>query len=149
MGARIKPGKNTDRILRDTIGHREAFRSGMTEAMNYVGQISLKRLRELIIQGPKTGRIYRRPGGRLHQASAPGQPPANDTGQLQRTATYDVSGTTQIEFGDTEPYGRWLEDGTKDGRILPRGHVKRAADEVSRQATAELGNRVARKLKIL
>jgi hypothetical protein len=35
--------------------------------------------------GIKTGRMYRRPGGGLYQASAPGEPPAIRSGELLRS----------------------------------------------------------------
>ena len=38
---------------------------------------------ERILQGPKTGRLYRRGGGdAVHQASAPGEAPADESGEL-------------------------------------------------------------------
>lgn len=43
----------------------------------------------LLTTGPKTGRIYRRRGVE-HQASAPGQPPASDTGRLAGSGTTEA-----------------------------------------------------------
>lgn len=45
------------------------------------GMVSNQAVRN-VQKGPKTGRIYKRPGNRWHQASAPGQSPATDTGAL-------------------------------------------------------------------
>lgn len=42
----------------------------------------------LILDTPKTGRTYRR-RGTIHQASAPGEPPASDTGRLVNAITTD------------------------------------------------------------
>ena len=47
-----------------------------------VTQVALleKEAKRLILETPKTGRMYRR-GGVLHQASAEGEPYASDSGQ--------------------------------------------------------------------
>lgn len=65
----------------------------------------------LILNGEKTGRIYRRRGV-AHQASAPGEAPASDLGTLLRSITTSVSAealTGNINFR-TE-YARRLEYG--------------------------------------
>ena len=45
----------------------------------------------LVLEGEKTGRVYRR-GGREHRASAPGEAPASDSGNLVNniTAVYNL-----------------------------------------------------------
>lgn len=48
-----------------------------------------------ILLTPGTGRIYKRGKKVTHQASAPGQPPAPDTGTLQRSITHEV-GTASV-----------------------------------------------------
>lgn len=76
--------------------------------------------------GPKTGRIYRRRGIE-HQASAPGEAPASDTGRLVNSITTNyepdkLSGT--IQFG-TE-YAPYLEYGTQ--KMEPRPFARPALD---------------------
>lgn len=71
-----------------------------------------------VMNPPKTGRIYRR-GGVSHQASAPGESPANDRGNLVKSITtaYDhdaVSGTVNVGAA----YAEHLERGTE--RMAPR-----------------------------
>lgn len=75
-----------------------------------------------IMNPPKTGRIYRR-GGVSHQASAPGQPPANDRGNLVKSVTtsYDherVSGTVNVGAA----YAEALERGTE--KMEPRPYAR-------------------------
>lgn len=79
----------------------------------------------------KTGRwyVFR---GRPHQASAPGEAPANRSGELQRSIGYQVRGWHSVEFGTTLPYGKWLENGTKDGKIAPRPFLSRTVKEKSK-----------------
>ena len=66
-----------------------------------------------IINGPATGRIYERyRPRRTHQASAFGQAPASDTGQLATSITVEGVGTNLVSVGTNLPYGRYLEFGT-------------------------------------
>lgn len=58
---------------------------GVTEAINIVD----RRAVSLILDTPKTGRVYKRRGA-THQASAPGEPPASDTGTLLNRRHIDL-----------------------------------------------------------
>ena len=75
---------------------------------------------KLAIQNPpKTGRLYRRAGGRMHQASAPGEAPATDTGNLVNSGQ-----TTRLGFADyavsfSTPYAAALEFGTHNMAARP------------------------------
>lgn len=78
----------------------------------------------LITNGPKTGRIYRRRGVE-HQASAPGQPPATDTGRLVNSITTDykaakLMGTVTARTA----YAAYLEYGTE--KMAPRPFARPA-----------------------
>ena len=78
-----------------------------------------------VLTGPKTGRIYTRYNPfRLHQASAPGQSPANDTGRLASSIEADVD-TTQfnLTLSAGAPYARELEYGTRN--MAPRPFLRR------------------------
>ncbi len=70
------------------------------------------RVKALHRAGPHTGRIYIKPGGRRHQASAPGQPPAPDTKALMRSIKVKL-GSMSAEIGSILPYSRHLEFGTR------------------------------------
>ncbi len=68
----------------------------------------------LIHSGPKSGHHYGK-----HQASAPGEPPASDTGALARSikVKYDRgAGTASVVA--YAPYAYWLEFGTT--KMAPR-----------------------------
>lgn len=79
-----------------------------------------------VLRGQRSGRMY---GG--HQASAPGEPPAQRSGALRlswQTRTH-VSGTTfksSIETG--VGYADLLENGTPGGQMAPRPHHERIQD---------------------
>lgn len=61
--------------------------------------------------GPKTGRVYRR-GSVTHQASAPGQYPATDTGRLVSSVAMRPDGPDAYVVGTNVQYGPMLEFGT-------------------------------------
>lgn len=61
-----------------------------------------------LMKGPKHGLVYRR-GKKVHQASAPGEAPAIDTGKLANSIQTDSFGQMgAMVFTDTE-YGAILE----------------------------------------
>lgn len=72
--------------------------------------------KEILDKTKKTGRIYYyyKNGKRYrHQASAPGQFPANLTGKLRKSIGFTVIGSSQLDFGASAPYAKFLEDGTQ------------------------------------
>jgi HK97 gp10 family phage protein len=92
------------------------------------GAKSIERTAKKKIQGvPKSGRLYRR-GRVLHQASAPGQPPATDSGFLVGSFFSGLKdqGLT-VEVGVTVFYGGFLELGTS--KMKPRPYLKPSAEE--------------------
>lgn len=82
----------------------------------------------LVLNPPKTGRVYRRRGVE-HQASAPGEAPASDTGRLARSITVrpDEARTAATVNASTE-YAAPLEFGTQ--RVEPRPYMRPALASV-------------------
>lgn len=78
----------------------------------------------LVLSPPKTGRIYRRRGVE-HQASAPGEAPASDTGRLAASirTRYEDNYFTGIVVASTL-YASYLEFGTS--RMEPRPYMRPA-----------------------
>lgn len=82
-------------------------------------------------------------GGKYHIASAPGEPPAVDFGNLRSSITHEVTQDfeswigivgTNLKVGDkNHNLGVVLEFGTKDGRIKPRPFMKIALARVRPQ----------------
>jgi len=65
--------------------------------------------------GPNSGRVYQKYNPRrTHQASAPGQYPASDTGRLASNVIFDLPRGNRLRstVGTNILYGEWLEFGT-------------------------------------
>ena len=73
---------------------------------------------------PGTGAEYPR-GGKIHRASAPGQPPAVDTGRLRASITHEMQTEGQrvtARVGTNVEYAKELEFGTR--RIAARPFLR-------------------------
>jgi hypothetical protein len=74
-------------------------------------------VKQRIQRGPKTGRVYTRGRGRNmsreHQASAPGQAPATDTGVLVSSITFRQVSPLTAEVESRLDYAYYLEFGTR------------------------------------
>ena len=82
-------------------------------------------------RGEKTGIVYTRKGGKTHRASAPGESPAVDSGELIRSIIFDTK-KLEIEVGAAgAPHAEPLEFGAKykSGRVMePRPFLAPAVD---------------------
>ena len=99
---------------------------------------------------PGSGREYKRPGGKIHHASAAGQPPAVDTGRLRASVSSNWHGSgmergkvdSQAEpddgvgqpdkeltgvVGTNVDYGRYMEMGTV--KLKPRPYLRPALEK--------------------
>lgn len=96
---------------------------GVTAAIGIVENRAV----HLIMSPPKTGRIYRRRGIE-HQASAPGEAPASDTGTLvnmRRIELLPEELAAKLIF--SAKHAPFLERGTR--RMEPRPFARRALAE--------------------
>ena len=93
-----------------------------------------------VLRGKRSGRRYRVPNTRrYYTASAPGEVPANRTGQYrlkwdEKSYTDGKSVHSQIESrvrtdGGKYNLGTLLENGSPNGKIAPRPHKKKIADK--------------------
>ena len=78
-----------------------------------------------ITGGTRTGHVYVR-DGKPHQASAPGEPPASDTGQLADSIVeQEFPAELRVEVSAHAPYAADLEFG--NSKILERPFMRPAA----------------------
>lgn len=102
-------------------------RGAIVIALEESGTIVAAEAQRSILDGPKTGRVYQKYNPRrVHQASAPGQPPASDLGWLASNIVIDRAsvGFGRIVVASLASYSRALEFGTK--HIRPRSFMRRA-----------------------
>lgn len=102
-----------------------SMHKGIRTALFEIGAENIQQTKKFIYAPPKTGRIYNYRGKR-HQASAPGQSPANRSGFLARSLDYRVSGIQRVEFFSTAKYSNYLEDGTEN--MQPRPYFIRTSN---------------------
>lgn len=111
----------------DRITEAKATRGIQTAALR--GEQILK---NDLLSRPGSGRIYKRGNGKTHQASAPGETPAPDSGDLRRKTQAD----TQVRRDGNDLVGRVVENteyasalerGTE--RMAPRPHLSRLRDD--------------------
>lgn len=112
-----------------------ALRAALTKAVSTGAVMIHKDAVVLVQQGPKTGAVYTR-GAVSHQASAPGEAPASDTGELASSMTFalDPDGLGAAVIAKA-PYAKFLEFGTE--RMLARPFMV-PAFEKNRAAIQEL-----------
>ena len=107
------------------------FQRGIRQGWYRIGDQLSAQLSDDVLSKNKTGRTYIRriKGGarRRHRASAPGESPANRTGQYRRSRGYEIRGWQQLEFGVRADHGIFLEEGTKN--MAPRPGVQNAVEK--------------------
>ncbi len=100
---------------------------------------------ELIQNPPKTGRIYARRGIR-HQASAPGEAPATDTGRLAgSSAVFPDQANLSARINWSTDYAKALELGTQ--KMEPRPFARRSLAEQQPVVQQSVADEIAKALK--
>lgn len=103
------------------------------------------RMVERIASPPKTGKLYKR-NTVTHQASAPGESPATDTGRLMGsiTTSYDAAIITGYVNVATE-YAAALEFGTP--KIAPRPYARVSLAEKAESIREDIANEIRSALR--
>lgn len=114
--------------------------------MDYATRVK-DRAHERIISGPKTGRIYVKPDGRIHRASAPGESPANDYGDLAKSGKTGSDGKFKkyVLFGTD--HGSKMEFGDYASGVAPRPYLRPAAEDVMEEGMNDVVKRIEVALK--
>ena len=88
----------------------------------------------------KSGETYTRGNGRTHQASAPGEAPAIDYGNLVNSVQISEVTPERAIIGTGVEYAEHLEFGTS--RMAPRPFLRPAVDEHEREIVAAIEDAV-------
>lgn len=137
----------------DVEWHGDKFRKRLAESLGFglskmaiSYQAALKK--ELSKKG--SGRAYKR-STRTHIASAPGEPPAADTGNYRRSIQVDldrVKGKSPLaRVGTNHELAAWLEFGTPGGRMKNRPHFRPVLRRETKGLVMQLGKFLQRQLK--
>jgi len=123
----------------------DKVRKGVMRAIVRGTEAVKKEAIDLILSSPKTGRVYRR-GGVEHRASAPGEPPASDTGRLVSSiqTKYDVQNLTGSVTASAV-YAAPLEFGTQ--KMEPRPFLRPAMANKRADIEADIAAEISRALK--
>lgn len=130
MTVKFIASRQNDRVFGRIENLDKLTRQGLRRGMFRAGQSLRAEASREILKGSKTGRIYIRriAGGRRrrHQASAAGETHANLTGTLRRSLSFQLRGSTEIEFGygvssgrSAPDYARFVEFGTTRMKARP------------------------------
>ena len=125
--------RNLDRLA--GAERRQAQRNGLEAGIRVV-ETHVK----IELQTPGSGEVYTR-GSVSHQASAPGQPPAIDTGTLINSVNVDDVTPTEAVLGVGAEYAEYLEFGTS--RMEARPFLRPAMDENENEILAAVRDTVA------
>lgn len=137
MTIKIRINEASKKILINLCKTKQFTKRAIRQSYYDLGKELVKESKRLILDPPKTGRVYRiKRNVRVtrHQASAPGEAPANLRGNLRRSINFIVHGDGKMEFGSEDktdknvpvPYGKALEKGhafTSRRKILPRPYL--------------------------
>jgi hypothetical protein len=119
----------TDRII------TQVRRDVVDPFLDLVGVEFTNDLKRSMKNSPKTGRVYRR-GRKTHRASAPGEPPAVDTGDLVKSIRWQRRNHGDlhvVEIGSTKKKSLYLEMGAAK-LSRPPARVRRRRRQTGREA---------------
>lgn len=119
-------------------------KNGIRQALHKIGVENRRHARKLIRSKEKTGRLYLI-HGKVHRASAPGESPANLTGQLAKSIGFKANGAYSMEFFAKADYAGYLEDGTS--KMARRPFMERTVKDKERDAERYLMEAVDREIK--
>ena len=117
--------------------------NGSAEALE---KIAIKAVNEIksMLSRPGTGAVYQH-GNVTHQASAPGEPPAVDTGTYRNSWAWVSAGkgsSFYVDIGTPQVTGPILEFGSS--RMAPRPHLRPAMEQVRATMQREIVEQVTK-----
>lgn len=157
----FKEDKQNPRIYKAIANIGQATSRGIRQAFYNIGNDLKKDSNDEILDGSKSGityTIYSNKRKFKHQSSAPGEAPANLTGNLRKSIGFDIKGTTQLEFGSRSgppaagvssrqhvaDYAKALEVG--NSRVAARPYLKPAFEHCERNIETYFAQEIEKEL---
>ena len=114
--------------------------TAVKEAVGDATEMVRDEVKRLVLETPKTGRLYPYRGG-VHQASAPGEAYANMSGNaLAKTVTYqENNGMTGVVSAEAE-YAGFLEFGTT--KMAPRPTYRPALENKTDEIVQTINDKI-------
>ena len=109
----------------------EKAKKGVSDGLMAIALMAQGIAQKSILKGPKSGRVYKR-GKKFHQASAPGEAPANDLGFLAANINAQMTEELTASLISSAPYSIHLEYGSR--RMSARPFLRPAGEAVKEQA---------------
>lgn len=140
--------KNASKLMAIFSHRRGALPKAVARGTTKAAMILQKRAREKVMKGPKSGKRYGR-----HTASAPGEAPANETGNLQRSITVvaaKAGPNPEARVVVNAEYAKALEYGTKKAgksrnvKIEERPFIRPSIKEMSDAMNKAIQDEVAK-----
>ena len=130
MTIKFKSDRKNDRVFLVIKDIPKLTRRGLRQGMFKVGHSLIAVASRDILRGAKTGVVYirrdRSGRRRRHQSSAPGETHANRSGLLRRSLSFQLRGSSEIEFGygvssgkEAPDYAGFVEFGTTKMKARP------------------------------
>lgn len=123
----INGAANNINSFRRIATQRKALHGGIHAALLQIGRANVREARSELLK-KKTGIVYRyHINGRSinHTASAPGESPAYLTGALSKGYSYNVTGSSFLEWGNDVSYSAYLELGAPKINLQKRPNITR------------------------
>jgi len=145
----IRPSQANKEIISRLRNHSTEVQAAVRKAWFVIGDQLKKELQTEILSGTKSGKIRRkRNSRRRHQASAPGETAANDTGEYRRSVGYEIQGWMRLEFGagrnGEAPYSKFLEEGTS--KMAPRPGLQNAFYKEQQEIVSIFSDEIRKRL---
>ena len=130
MNVKITESRQNDKVFGIIKDIPKLTRRGLRQGMFRAGHALIGEASREILKGEKTGIVYirRDKAGRRrrHMSSAPGESHANRTGTLRRSLSFQLRGSSEIEFGygvssgkEAPEYASFVEFGTTKMKARP------------------------------
>lgn len=156
MTVKFTPNRQNRKVFATIEDLPDLTRRGLRQGMFKVGQGLIAVASREILKGDKTGIVYirrdRAGRRRRHMSSAPGETHANRSGALRRSLSFQLRGSSEIEFGygvssgkEAPEYAKWVEFGTT--KMKARPSLNNALDAEQGNMTQHFGGGIMKVLK--